>query len=58
MENPESLHIIVLSFNCSIAEEGARATKRHLIINAAGLIQTIYFENDLTSKFMSKDMLL
>ena len=31
---------------------------RHLIINAAELIQPIYFENALTSKFKSKDMLL
>ena len=29
-----------------------------MIINAAGLIQPIYFENVLTSKFKSKDMLL
>ena len=39
-------------------EEGATAAKRHLIINVAGLIQPIYFENAFTSKFKSKDMLL
>ena len=52
------LYVIVLSLNCLMAEEGAKAAKRHLIINAAGLIQHIYFENALTSKFNSKGMLL
>ena len=39
------------------AEEGTTAAKRHLIINAARLIQPTYFENALTSKFKSKDKL-
>ena len=47
----------MLSLNCLTAEEGAIAAKRHLIINVAGLIQPIHFENALTSKFKSKDML-
>lgn len=49
MENTQRiwiLYIIVLSLN---AEEGAISAKRHLIINAAELIQHIYFENALTS---------
>ena len=61
MENPQRvwiLYIIVLSLNCLMAEEGVIAAKRHLIINAAGLIQDRYFENALTSKFKSKGMLL
>ena len=52
------LYAIVLSLNCLMTEEGAKAAKRHLIINAAGLIQYIYFENALTLKFKSKDTLL
>ena len=28
---------VVLSLNCLMTEEGAKAVKRHLIINAAGL---------------------
>ena len=52
------LYIILLSLNCLTAEEGATTAKRHLIKNAAGLIQPIYFENALTSKFKSKDTLL
>ena len=48
----------MLSLNCLVAEEGVTTTKRHLIINIAGLIQPIYFENALISKFKSKDMLL
>lgn len=52
------LYVIVLSLNCLMAREGAIAAKRHLIINAAGLIQPTYFEKALTSKFKSKDMLL
>ncbi|KAM7340214.1 hypothetical protein ACRRTK_000829 [Alexandromys fortis] len=52
------LYVIVLSLNCLMAKEGATAAKRHLIINAAGLIQPTYFEKALTSKFKSKDMLL
>ena len=61
MENTQRIWIlcvIVLSLNCLTAEEGATAAKRHLIINAARLIQYIYFENALTSKLKSKDMLL
>ena len=60
MENTQRiwvLYVIVLSLNGLMAEEGATAAKRHLIINAAGLIQHIYFKNALTSKFKSKDML-
>ena len=41
-----------------MTEEGANVVKRYLIINAAGLIQHIYFENALTSKFKSRDLLL
>ena len=52
------LYVIVLSLNCLMAEEGATAAKRHLIINAAELIQHMYFQNALTSKFKSKGMLL
>ena len=39
MENTQRaciLYVIVLFFNCLIAEEGATVTTRHLIINAAG----------------------
>ena len=46
------LCVIVLSLNCLITEEG------HLIINAAGLIQYLYFKNALILKFKSKDILL
>ena len=48
MENTQRvwiLYVIVLSLNCLTAEEGATAAERHLIINAAGLIQPIYIEN-------------
>ena len=48
----------MLFLNCLTAEEGATAAKRHLIINAAGLIQPIYFENALISKLQSNNMLL
>ena len=41
-----------------MAEDGARAAKRCLIINTAGLNQSIYFKNNLTSKFKPKDMLV
>ena len=41
-----------------MAEERTTIAKRHLITNAAGLIEHIYFENVLTSKFKSKDILL
>ena len=61
MENTQRVwlpYAIVLSLNCLTAEKGATAAKRHLIINAAGLIQNINFENALTSKFKTKDMLL
>ena len=47
-----------MSLNCLTAEEGARAASRRLIKNVAELIQSIYFENALTLKFKSKDMLL
>ena len=40
------------------AEEGATAAKRYLLINSAELIQDRYFENTLTLKLKSKDMLL
>ena len=61
MENTQRvwmLYVILLSLNFLMAKEGAKDTKRHLIINAAGLIQQIYFENALTSNFKSKDKLL
>ena len=48
----------MLSFNCLNAEEGATVVKRHLLINAAELIQDRYFENTLTSEFESKNMML
>lgn len=54
MENTQRiwiLYIIVLSLN---AEEGAISAKRHLIINAAELIQHIYFENALTPNLSQK----
>ena len=60
MENTQRiwiLYVIMLSFNCLMPEEGATAVKRHLIINAVGLSQTIYLESAMTSNFMSKDML-
>ena len=40
------------------SENRATAAKRHLIINDPELTQTIYFENALTLKFKSKDVLL
>ena len=52
------LYVIAFSLNCLMTEEGATAAKRHLIINASGLIQPIYFKNALTSKFKSKDVTL
>ena len=48
----------MLSVNCLTAEEGATAAKRHLNINAVGLIKHKYFINALTSKLKSKDTLL
>ena len=48
----------MLSLHFLTPEEGARAAKRHLVINVAGLIQPLYFVNILTSKLKSKDMLL
>ena len=41
-----------------LPEEGVKAAKRHVITNAAGLIQHTYFENALTSKLKSKNTLL
>ena len=61
MENTERiwiLYVTVLSLNCLIAGEVATVAKRHLIINAIGLIYDIYFENALTSKLKSIDRLL
>ena len=61
MENTQRiliLYAIMLSLNCLNAEEGATAVKRYLLINAAELTQDMYFENTLTSKLKSKDMLL
>ena len=52
------LCVIMLSLNCLNAEEGATVAKRHLLINAAELIQDRYFENTLTSKLKSKGMLV
>ena len=61
MENKQRiliLYAIMLSLNCLNAEEGTTAAKRHLLINAAELIQDRYFEDTLTSKLKSKGMLL
>ena len=61
MENTQKiliLYAIMLSLNCLNAEEGATADKRLLFINAAKLIQDRYFENTLTSEFVSKNMIL
>ncbi len=61
MENTQRiliLYAIMLCMNCLNAEEGATAAKRYLFINAAELIQHRYFENALTLKFGSKDMML
>ena len=61
MENTQRiliLCVIMLSFNCLNAEEGATVTKRHLFINAAELTQDRHFENTLASKLKSKGMLL
>ena len=61
MENTQRvgiLYVIVLSLNCLSTEEGATTDKRHLIISAAGIIKYICFENALTSKLKSTDMLL
>ena len=61
MENTQRiliLYAIMLSFNCLNAEEGATVTKRHLLINAAELIQDRYFKNTLISEFGSKNMML
>ena len=61
MENTQRiwiLYAIMLSLNCLNAEKGATAYKRYLLINAAELIQDWYFENTMTSKLKSKDMLL
>ena len=52
------LYIIVMSLNCLMTEKGTTANKRHFIVNTAGLIQDRCFENALTSKLKSKDMLL
>ena len=52
------LYVIMFSLNCLNAEEGAIAAKRYLFVNAAELIQDRCFENTLTSKLKSKDMLL
>ena len=41
-----------------MAEERAKAAKRYLIRNAAGLSKHTYFENSLTLKLKSKGMLL
>ena len=51
------LYAIVLCLNCLAAEEGARTAKRLLIVNTARLIQPIYFEDALSSKFKPKDLL-
>ena len=37
----------MLSLNCLNAEEGSTVTKRHLLINAAELIQDRYFEKGM-----------
>ena len=52
------LYVIIFSLNCLNAEEGATAAKMYSFINLAELIQDRYFENTLTSKLKSKDMLL
>ena len=46
MEDTQSiwiLYVIVLFLNCLTAKKGAISTKRHLIINAAELMQTFIF---------------
>lgn len=60
MENEQGvwmLHIILLSLNCLISKERAIATKIHLLIGAAKLIQFSNFKNALASKFKYKDRL-
>ena len=60
MENTQTVQIVyvtVLTLNCLTADTGTKAAEIHLIINAVGLIQPIYFRNALTSKSKSKDML-
>lgn len=47
----------MLAFNCLIAEEGATAAKRQLIINSE-FMEPTYCNNVLTSKFKSKYILL
>ena len=61
MENTQRiliLCVIMLSLNCSNAEEGATVDIRLLFINAAELTQDRHFENTLASKLKSKGMLL
>ena len=61
MENIERiliLCVIMLSLNCLNAEKGTTVAKRHLLINAAELIQDRYFENTLASDLKSKGMIL
>ena len=48
----------MLSLNYFTAEEGAMASKIHLVINADRLVQYIHFENALAVKFKSKDVTL
>ena len=57
MENAQRvwiLYSIVLSLNCMTTEEGTKAAIRYLIINAARLIQHIYFENALLQNLSQK----
>lgn len=57
----ENLSIVCyyVVFICLMTREGATAARRHYIINAAGLIQHIYFENALTEKnILAKNMSL
>ena len=61
MENTQGiliLYAIMFSLNCLNAEEGATAANRPLFMNAAELIQDMYFTNALASKLKSKGMLL
>ena len=61
MENVQRILIlfaIVLSLNRLNAEKGTTAAKKYLLINAAELIQDMYFKNTLASKLKSKGMLL
>ena len=59
MKNTESLDTIYYCVIFKLFDGWGRSkSKRHLIINVVGLIQHIYIENALASKFKSKGILL